>query len=149
MGVIGPSEYDASDEAMAAVPGEDAEVGPLLEEAQKSRPEVENLEKIVRADELTVRSIAGAYLPALTASAGFTQGGTNPWHMGWNGSVGLSLSWGLSQGGLTRAQVEWAEANVGGEIAALDLLRQLLRSDVEAARRAPRAAKASSTATPA
>jgi outer membrane protein len=147
MGVLGPTDYDVSDDAMAAVPGEDAEVGPLLEEAQKSRPEVENLEKIVRADELTVRSIEGAYLPALSASAGFTQGGTNPWHMGWNGNVGLSLSWGLFQGGLTRAQVQEAEANVGGEIAALDLLRQQLRSDVEAARLALRAAKATISAT--
>ncbi len=108
---------------------------------------MENLEKLVRADELSVRSFAGAYLPALSASADFTQGGTNPWHMGWNGSVGLSLSWGLFQGGLTRAQVQEAEANVAGEIAAFDLLRQQLRSDVEAARLALRAAKASISAT--
>ena len=147
MGVLGPTDYDVSDDAMAAVPGEDAEIGPLLEEANRSRPEVENIEQLVRADQLTVRSFEGNYLPALSASAGFTQGGTSLSNLGWNASVGLSLSWGLFQGGLTRAQVQEAEANVAGEIAALDLLRQQLRSDVEAARLALRAAKASISAT--
>jgi len=147
MGVMGATDYDVSDEALAPVPGEDSEVGPLLDEANKSRPEVENIEKLVRADELTVRSFEGAYWPALSATAGFTQGGTSPSNLGWNGSVGLSLSWGIYQGGITRAQVREAEANVAAEVAALDLIRLQLRSDVDAARLAVRAAKASISAT--
>jgi len=147
MGVLGSIDYDVSDEAMGPVTSEDGDIDPLVEEANKSRPEVENLTQLVRADELAVRSARGNYLPALSGTAGFTQGGKELSHLGWNASVGLVLSWGVFQGGLTHAQVQEAEANVAGEVAALDLLRQQLRSDVDAARLAVRAAKATISAT--
>ena len=72
MGVLGPTDYDISDESLAAVQGEDTDIAPLLDEATKSRPEVENIEKLVRADELTVRSVEGNYWPSLSATAGVT-----------------------------------------------------------------------------
>ena len=147
MGVIGPTDYDVTDEGLAPVQGEDSEVDPLLAEANKSRPEVASLEQLVHADELTVRAAQGNYWPALSATAGFTQGGSSLANLGWNANVGLALSWGIYQGGLTRAQVAEAEANVANEVAQLDLLRQQLRSDVDAARLAVRAAKASLSAT--
>jgi outer membrane protein len=153
MGVLGTTDYDVSDDSLGAVQNEDANVGPLLEEAIKSRPEVENIEKLVRADQLTVSSIRGNYFPSISATAGFNQGGTSLFddakhpNLTWNAFVGLSLTWNIFQGGLTTAQAEEAEANVQAEQAGLDLLQQQLRSDVDAARLAVRAAKASTSAT--
>jgi outer membrane protein len=94
-----------------------------------------------------VRSIQGQYGPALSATLGFVQGGTAVDKLGWNAAAGLSLSWNLFQGGLTRAQVSEAEANVQAAVAQLDLERQQVRADVDAARLAVRAAKESLSAT--
>ena len=147
MGILGPTDYDVADEAMPAVPGEDGDVAPLLDEATKARPEFASIEALVRADQLTVRSIEGEYWPSIGAAAGITQGGTSPAHLGWNAQAGISLTWQIYGGGITRAGVAEAEANVAGEVAQLDLLKQQLRADVEAARLAVRAAKASTSAT--
>jgi outer membrane protein len=57
------------------------------------------------------------------------------------------LTWSLFQGGLTRAQVSEAQANVIGMAAQLDLMRQQVQSDVDGARLALRAAKESLSAT--
>jgi outer membrane protein len=146
MGILGPTDYDVADEAMPPVAGEDSEVGPLLEEATGARPEIASIEALVRADQLTVRSIEGDYWPSIGATAGVTQGGTSPAHLGWNASAGISLTWNIYGGGVTRANVAEAEANVANEVAQLDLLKQQLRTDVEAARLAVRAAKASISA---
>jgi len=146
MGVLGPTDYDVSDESLGAVNDEDADAQPLFDEAMKTRPEVENIQKLVEADELTVRSYWGQYLPALSANAGLTQVGNSISDLTWNASVGVALSWNVFQGGLTRAQQQEAEANVQQEVAALDLLKQQLRSDVDSARLAVRAAKSSISA---
>lgn len=152
MGVLGPTDYDVTDESLGPLQDEDADADPLFAEAVKTRPEVQNIEKLVEADQLTVRSYWGNYLPALSANAGITHGGTTLFdaarhpNLVWNASVGLQLSWNLFQGGLTRAQQQEAEANVAGEVAALDLLKQQLRSDVDSARLAVRAAKSSISA---
>jgi outer membrane protein len=82
----------------------------------------------------------------LSATLGFRQGGTRVDRLGWNAAAGLSLSWNVFQGGLTRAQVSEAEANVMATVAQLDLLRQQVQSDVDAARLAVRAAKESLSA---
>ena len=131
---------------MPVVANEDADTQPLFDEAVKDRPEFASLEALVRADQLTVRSIEGQYLPSIGASAGVSQSGTKLTDLGWNATVGVSATWLLFQGGQTRAQVAEAEANVAGEVAQLDLLRQTLRSDVDAARLAVRAAKESISA---
>ena len=141
MGIIGPTDYDVADEAMPAVQNEDADAQPLYDEAVKDRPEFASLEALVRSDELTVRSLEGQYLPAIGASAGVSQSGQKLNDLGWNATVGVTATWQLFQGGLTRAQVTEAEANVASEVAQLDLLKQTLRSDVEAARLAVRSAK--------
>jgi outer membrane protein len=67
--------------------------------------------------------------------------------LGWNAAAGLSLSWNIFQGGLTRAQVSEAQANVMATVAQLDLLRQQIQSDVDGARLALRAAKESLSST--
>lgn len=147
MGAPGPTDYDVGDEAMPEVAGEDGLTDGLMQEALETRPEVQSIEDLVRSDELTVRSLKGNYWPSIAAGAGLTQGGRALDNLGWNVQVGVTLSWNIFQGGLTRAQVSEAEWNVVGEVAQLDLLKQQLRSDVDAARLAVRAAKATLSAT--
>jgi outer membrane protein len=142
MGIVQPFDYDVADEVLTAVAGEDAQADALLDEAISTRPEITSLRDQVRAQQETLRSIQGAYGPALSASAGFTQGGTAVDHLGWNLSAGLTLSWQLYQGGFTKAQSHEAEANVAVLVAQLDSLRLALRVEVEQARLAVRAAKA-------
>jgi outer membrane protein len=147
MGVQGPTDYDVEDTAQPPVTGEDGELDVLLEEASRARPEVQSLEDQIRAEQLTMRSFQGQYAPSLSATLGFQQGGARLDTLGWNAAAGLSLSWNIFQGGLTRAQVSEAEANVIAAVAQLDLERLQIRSDVDGARLAVRAAKESLTAT--
>jgi outer membrane protein len=147
MGVQEPTDYDVADVQQPPVTGEDTPLDPLLEEASKARPEVQSLEEQIRAEQLTVRAIQGQYGPAISATAGLQQGGTSLDKLGWNAAVGLSLTWNIFQGGLTKAQVSEAQANVMAAVAQLDLQRQQIRSDVDSARLAVRAAKESLSAT--
>ena len=143
MGLEGSLDFEVKDETLSPVPGEDAGTGALLDEAIKARPEVASLLDQVRAQQETVRSIKGAFAPQLGAVAGVTQGGIALDQLGWNLSAGLTLTWGIYQGGLTTAQVHEGEAILAQIAAQLDVLRQQLRVDVEQARLGVRAAKAS------
>ncbi|MFN2549426.1 MAG: TolC family protein [Myxococcales bacterium] len=146
MGILGTTDYDVADEAMPAVQNEDADTQPLYDEAVKDRPEFASIEALVHADELTVRSLQGQYWPSISGSAGVAQSGTSLSDLGWNATVGVVATWQIFQGGSTRAQVAEAQANVGSEVAQLDLLKQTLRSDVDSARLAVRGAKESISA---
>ena len=142
MGVEAPLDYDVSDEALPPVPGEDADPAALLQQAIAARPDIASFEQQVRVQQLTLRSIHGAYWPSLGGSLGFTQGGTKVDNLGWNLSGGVTLTWQLFQGGLTSAQVRESEANIANAVAQLDALRQQVNVDVEQARLAIRAGKA-------
>jgi outer membrane protein len=141
MGLESAADYDVAEDSIAAVPDEDLDLERLLSESIKARPEIGSLEEQVRAQQATIRSIEGAYGPSIGASAGITQGGTQLDHLGWNAQIGVSLTWAIYQGGLTRSQVHEAEANLAGLIAQLDVLRQQLRLEVQQVRLALRAAK--------
>lgn len=143
MGIEGSLDYQVADQVLLPLSGEGSPIEPLIDEALKARPEIASLLQQVRAQQLTVRSIEGAYGPTLGAAVGFTQGGTALDQLGWNLSAGLTLTWQIYQGGLTAAQVREAEANLAQVAAQLDLVRQQLRVEVEQARLAVRAAKAS------
>jgi len=133
---------------MPPVAGEDAPLEPLLEEANRGAPgSAVPGRPGARRSSSRFRSIEGQYGPALSATLGFRQGGTALDRLGWNGSRGSSLSWNIFQGGLTRAQVSEAQANVMATVAQLDLLRQQIQSDVDGARLALRAAKESLSST--
>lgn len=147
MGVQGPTDFDIADVQMPAIEGEDAAVDVLLEEASRSRPEVRSLEDLVRANQLTVSSLRAQYWPSIGANAGFAQTGPTLDNLSWRLSVGATLTWNVFQGGLTRAQVSEAEANVVSALAQLDQQRLQIRSDVDGARLAVRAAKESIGAT--
>jgi outer membrane protein len=146
MGVQGPTDYEVADLQAPPVLGEDDALYPLLEEANRNRPELQSLEDQVRASQLTIRSLQGQYGPTISATAGLTQGGTRLDDLGWNVAFGVSLSWNIFQGGLTKAQVSEAQANVMAALAQLDAQRIQIQSDVDAARLAVRAAKESLTA---
>lgn len=146
MGVAGDTDYDLADESAAPVPGEDAAVEALLQDAEKARPDIAALDEQVRAAQLTVRAFESQFLPSISGNVGFTQGGTAVDRLGWNASAGVTVTWNIFQGGLTRQEVREAEANLAGQVAQLDLLRQQLRLDVDAARLSVRAAKAATSA---
>jgi outer membrane protein len=142
IGSEAPVDFDVSDEPMPPVEGEDAAPDQLFQQALAARPEVASLQDSLRAAQLTVRSFEGAYGPAIGASAGLTQGGQALDRLTWNASVGLSLTWPIYQGGLTKAQVREAEANVVAVEAQIEGLRQSVRVEVEQVRLSLRAAKA-------
>ncbi|HEY6907735.1 MAG TPA: TolC family protein [Myxococcales bacterium] len=148
MGVIGPTDYEVGDEPMPEIRDEDDPGGArLYDEAISARPDVAALEEQVRANQLTASALRGQYGPAISATAGFTQAGSYLDRLGWNATAGVTLSWQIFQGGLTRAEVREAEATVANTMAQLDLLPQQIRGDVDSARLAVRAAKASISAT--
>ena len=143
MGIAGALDYDVAADQMPAVGGESQPVEPLLEEAVQARPEIASAREQVRAQQLTRRSIEGAYGPSLGANAGLTQGGVSLDQYRWNLSAGLTLTWQIYQGGLVSAQVREAEANEGQLVAQLDFVREQLRLEVQQARLAVRGALAS------
>jgi len=147
MGVQGPTDYDIADTQMPVIDGEDAAIEALLEEAFRARPEVESLQDQIRADQLAASALRGQYWPSISASAGFVQAGSSLDDLGWRLGAGVTLTWNFFQGGLTRAQVSEAEANVVSALAQLDAQRLQVRSDVDGARLAVRAAKESIGAT--
>ncbi len=147
MGVESPTPYDVADETLPAVPGEDGTTEELLTEAVQARPELSALANQVRAQELTVRALRGAFGPSLGFSTGFSDAGERISGLVWNWSAAFSLSVPVYQGGQTKAQVREAEYNLTGLRAQLDGQRQQVRLEIEQARLAIRADKAALDAT--
>jgi outer membrane protein len=143
MGVEGPTDYDVADDALSAIDGEDQGLGPLLDEALHRRPDIAALDRQVRAQDLALSAVRGAYGPSLGVSTGITDEGTSLRSTTWNWNAAATLTWNLFQGGLTRGKVAEARANLDSARAQRDQLRQQARLEVEEARLALRAAKAS------
>ena len=74
MGVEAPTDYDVADESFPAVAGEERPLEPLLDEALRARPELAALANQIRAQELTLHSVEGAYWPTLSLSTGVADG---------------------------------------------------------------------------
>lgn len=134
--------WDVADQTLAPIPGEEGAPDVLLQEALAARPDLSSLSRQIRAQELTVSSLQGGYLPSLGVSASVSEQGPRPSDLteAWN--TQLTLSWPLFQGGLTRGQVREAKANVSALDAQLETARQQVRVDVEQARLGFRAAVA-------
>jgi outer membrane protein len=142
---LGP--WDVADTGLPPVAGEEASLDVLLDEAVKARPELAALAEQIRAQELTVRAIQGAYGPSLGISAGVsdTRGNfTDTSNTIWTSTA--TLTWPLFQGGQTRGQVREARASVSSLEAQLEQERQQVRVDVEQARLGVRAAIATLSA---
>jgi outer membrane protein len=146
MGVEGPIDYDVADETLPPVEGEDAPTDVLLGEALKARPEIASLKEEIHAQELTLRSIRGAYAPSLSVSTGFTDAGQQLNNLAWNWNASLNVSIPVFLGLLTEAQVGEAKWNLENLKAQADLLRQQVRFDVEQTRLGVRAAVAALSA---
>jgi len=142
IGTDGGGDYDVADDGMPAVEGEDSELGPLYARAQRTRPELRVLQRQLRAQELTIDATRGGYWPSLSVGTGLTEAGAELDNMAWNWNAGATLSWPLYQGGLTVAQVDEARAQLNSLHADVDAQRQRIRFEVEQARLAVRAAKA-------
>ena len=147
MGVVGSTDFDVADESIAPVPGEDSDdLNALVDEALKQRPEMTAFAQQAQAQQATIDSTRGGYGPSLYANVGFSQGGEALDNLGWNGYVGVSLTWNLFQGGLTNATVREAEANLRNIAAQTEGERQQIASDVNTARLAVRAGLSSQQA---
>ena len=142
MGVEGPIDYDVANEALPPQAGEDGALESLLVTALAARPEIASATEQVKAQQLLIQSARGAYGPTISVGASFiqtTETGTN--YVGWDVAAGITLTWNLFQGGLTKGMVHEAEGNLGFAAGQLDVLRQQVRVDVDQALLAIRAAK--------
>jgi len=143
MGLEAPIDYDVASDGLPPQAGEDGALEPLLEIALAARPEIASATEQVKAQQHLIQSAQGSYAPSIALVASFAQttaAGTD--YVGWNGAVGVTLTWNLFQGGLTVGRVHEAEGNLGFAAAQLDVLRQQVRVDVDQALLAIRAAKA-------
>jgi outer membrane protein len=142
MGVMRDTEYDVADETIAPLQGEEASTDVLAQEAAH-RPDLIALQKQIRAQQLSLRAVKGAYGPSLSVSTGLTEAGVQVDNMAWNWNGSINLSWQIFQGNITRAQVREAEANLAGLGAQYENSLQQIRLVVEQARISIRSAKAS------
>jgi outer membrane protein len=146
MGVEVDGAYALADDDLQAIDGEDGANAPLTERALKARPELASLASQREAQALTADALHGGYGPAFGAIANATESGSSLDRLIPNWYVGLSLTWGIFQGGLTHGQVREAKGtltSIEGQVAAQ---RLQVMVDVEQARLAVQAAKATTTA---
>jgi outer membrane protein len=146
IGVTDLGPWDVADQSLPPVPGEEAAPEVLLQEALGARPDLAALSQQIRAQQLTVSSLQGGYLPSLGVSAAIAEQGPRASELSeaWNTQV--TLTWPLFQGGLTRGQVREAKANATALDAQLETAKQQVRLDVEQARLGVRAAVATVSA---
>ena len=147
MGVDGPADFEVATEELTPVDGEDQPATELVDEARRARPELAVLEQQLRAQKLTVTSARGGYFPSLNASMAVTDAGTDITKMAWNWNVSVNANWNLFAGLQTYSQIQEGQAGVRSLEAQRDALRQQIYLDVEQARLAVRANKATLHAT--
>jgi outer membrane protein len=142
MGVSVSEHYALSDAELAPISGEDGNAAPLVEQAEKNRPEIANLVYQRHAQEATVGSLKGAYGPSLSAIANISDIGTAIDSLTPNWYVGLGLTWNILQGGLTRGQVREANGTLENIVGQEQAIRLQVQVDVEQGRLGVQAAKA-------
>jgi len=109
MGVDGPADFVLSDSL-----ADEKNPGTLPEwiaEAEKNRPELKSLRERERAAAQAVRFARGGYLPSLAGAAGYGYAADEA-PLDQNYTVGVTLSYPLFSGFLTREQVKEAEASL-------------------------------------
>ncbi|HEY4393363.1 MAG TPA: TolC family protein, partial [Polyangia bacterium] len=148
MGTTGDTDYEVADDTFPPQPGENAEIGPLIDEAIRARPDLAAMEAQIRAQELTLRATRNGYWPTLNLVAGAESAGqsfekthlldnlgnvVSSGGMAWNLWGGAQLTWPIFQGFLTRGQVREADATLDGLRAQHDALVQQVWVAVEQA----------------
>ena len=147
MGIDGPIDYQVEAPVVEPVAGEDKGMDELLSLAIKARPDLQSLADQIRAQEYTIGATKGGYYPALSASTALTDAGPATDNLAWNWYGLLSLSWPIFGGGITNQQVREARATANVLRGQFEIQRQQIRLDLEQARLAVAAAKASEDAT--
>ncbi len=134
MGIERNTEFTVSDQVLAEVPGERTDLDVLMDEALKARPEFVSLQQQLRAQELTISSVRGGYLPSIGVFSGVALNNrvVDAPAVNWNAGVGLN--WNFFSGFQTRAQEGQAVAVLEGLQAQSDGFRQQVRLAVERAR---------------
>jgi outer membrane protein len=145
-GLPGNTDYDVGDELLTPVDDEDQPLEALVAKAIGARPEIATLVKQREGQEAAVRAARGAYGPTLSAAAGATEAGIQLDGLVPNWNAGLLLSWPIFQGGLTQGQVRQAEAGLASVHAQQSIEELQVRLDVDTARLAVLAAKATISA---
>jgi outer membrane protein len=141
-GIPGDTDYDVADAELAPVEDEDQPLEMLVSKARTARPELAALFKQRQAQEDALSSAKGGYGPTLSAAAGATEQGIALTGLVPNWSAGVLLMWPVFQGGLTRGLVHQAEAGLQSIDAQRGAEELQVRLDVDSARLAVRAAKA-------
>jgi outer membrane protein len=142
MGVAVSEQYTLSDQQIPPIAGEDGAPAPLVEHAEKNRPEIASLINQRRAQEATVGAIKGAYGPSLSALANVSDTGVALDSLAPNWYVGLGLTWNILQGGLTRGQVREAKGTLENLTGQEQAMRLQVQVDIEQGRLGVQAAKA-------
>jgi outer membrane protein len=147
MGVDGPIDYEVEAPLAEPVPDEDKSTDELLPTAVKARPDLQALADQIKAQEFTISSTKGNYYPALSAVTSLSDFGLALDSLDWSWYGILQLTWPLFGGGITKYQVREARATLSVLRGQYEIQRQQIRLDLEQARLAVRAAKASEEAT--
>ena len=147
MGVEGPIDYEVEVPAVEPVADEDKSTDELLPTAIKARPDLQALADQIKAQEYTISATKGGYYPGLSAITSLSDGGPAVDNLAWNWYGMLQLSWPIFGGGITNEQVREARATISVLRGQFEIQRLQIRLDLEQARLAVRAAKASEEAT--
>lgn len=134
MGLDSAPPFEVSDETITQLDLEEAEPSRLYARALAARPDVLAAIGSVRAQELSASALKGAYGPSLSLSTGVTEAGAALDTLRWNWNAQAALSWPIFQGGITKAQVREARANVDAATAQVNLVKQQVLLAVEQAR---------------
>jgi outer membrane protein len=146
MGDFSGTDYDVVDEEMPPIDGEDLPPETLVAKAMSARPEIVVLGRRVEAQNKTLTSTRATYYPVLAANGGASETGTSLSSLGPAWNIGVNLTWPVFEGGLVKAQVREAEANVAVAEGDLQIERLQIRVDVTQAALNVRAAKSALTA---
>jgi outer membrane protein len=141
-GLTQGTDYEVADETLAPVADEDQPLPMLAANALAARPEMATLDEQREAQEATLDAAEGGYGPTLSAATGASEIGTSIGDLIPNWYGGLILNVPIFQGGLTKAQVRTAEAGLESVRAQRSVEELQVRLDVDSARLAVRAAKA-------
>jgi outer membrane protein len=141
-GIPGGTDYDVNDQDFGALPDEDQPLETLVSKAVAARPELAMLTKQRQSVEATLASARGTYGPSIAAAAGVTDIGVNLEQLVPNWNAGVGVTWPIFQGGLTKGLVHQAEAGLESVDAQRSVEELQVRLDVDSARLAVRAAKA-------
>ncbi len=133
MGVDARPTYDVQGTGAQTVEGETREVPDLMNEALAARPEASGLAAQVRAQEFSLRSTRGAYLPSLGVAFGGTLASRQLPTVVPNLSAQVSLNWALYEGGVTVAREVEGEAVLRQLEAQRDGLTLQVRVELEQA----------------